>query len=73
MGGPLDEVLKKNEKTHEKRMMKAEQSKKKEATNIKMNELIYIWKLGIGQFGNVYLVKAKFNNQYYALKQFHKQ
>ena len=48
IGGPLDEVLKKNEKTHEKRMMKAEQSKKKEAANIKMNELIFISKLGIG-------------------------
>jgi hypothetical protein len=43
-------------------MMKAEMSKKREAMNIKLNELIFITKLGVGQFGNVYLVKAKYNN-----------
>jgi cGMP-dependent protein kinase len=33
-----------------------------------LNELIYLKKLGQGQFGSVYLVKVKDNDQLFALK-----
>ena len=54
-------------------MQKAEQSKKKEAQNIKFNELLFIKKLATGQFGPVYLVKAKHNGLFYALRVMSKQ
>jgi cGMP-dependent protein kinase 1 len=54
-------------------MQKAEQSKKKEAMNIKFNELLFIKKLATGQFGPVYLVKAKHNGLFYALRVMSKQ
>ena len=47
-----------------KKMMKADSSKKKEAQKIQLNELIHISTLDSGQFGPVYLVKAKHNHQY---------
>lgn len=73
LGAALDETLKKNEKIHEKKMMKPDLAKKKEAMNIKLNELYLIKKLADGQFGPVYLVKSKFNGQYLVLKSISKQ
>jgi hypothetical protein len=60
IGGPLEEILKKNEKIHEviprkiikiiyilkKKMMRADLQKRKESLNIKLNELYLIKKLG---------------------------
>lgn len=54
-------------------MMRADLAKKKEALNIRLNELFLIKKLGVGQFGNVYLVRAKYNGNLYALKCIAKQ
>lgn len=53
--------------------MRADLAKKKEAQNIKLTELFLIKKLGVGQFGNVYLVRAKYNGNLYALKCIAKQ
>lgn len=37
-------------------------------TRIKIEDLIFIKKLGAGQFGSVYLVKHKDKKNFYALK-----
>lgn len=73
IGGSLDDVLKNNEKMLQKRQMKADASRKKEADRIRMNDVYFISKLGTGQFGPVYLVKVKQGDQLYALKTFSKQ
>lgn len=72
IGGELEEVIKKNEKMMEKKLQKSDQTKRKEANNIKKSELIFIKILAYGQFGPVYLVKAKYNQQLYVLKAFNK-
>ncbi|EGR28852.1 protein kinase domain protein [Ichthyophthirius multifiliis] len=72
IGGNLEEIIANNQKNQEKKMQKADQNKRKEFQNIKLNELIYIKTLAFGQFGPVYLVKAKYDNNYYALKSFNK-
>jgi cGMP-dependent protein kinase len=36
--------------------------------NLVLSDLIYIKKLGEGQFGHVFLVKGKTTNEFYALK-----
>ena len=41
---------------------------KKQPLIIKLEDLIFHKRLGAGQFGAVYMVKVKHNNQLYALK-----
>ncbi len=53
--------------------MKADATKKKDNQNIKLNELILVKKIAQGQFGPLYLVRAKYNNQLYVLKAYSKQ
>ena len=46
IGGSIEEIIKNNEKNHEKKMMRKDQKKTEEAKNIKMNELINIKTIG---------------------------
>lgn len=46
--GTLEEIIKNNEKNHEKKMMKADPNKRKEAQNIKMHELTAIKTIAYG-------------------------
>jgi len=46
---------------------------KEKAQNIKLEDLCFYKKLGFGQFGSVYLVKAKGNDTFFALKAVSKQ
>jgi len=62
IGGTLEEVIKKNEKLLEKKLQRSDLTKRKEAQNIKITELIYIKTIAYGQFGPVYLVRAKYNS-----------
>ena len=41
--------------------------------SIYINELIYVSKLGSGNFGDVFLVSSQKENQYYALKVLNKK
>lgn len=54
IGGQLEEVLEKNKDSHELKM--AAQEKKIDYSHIQLDHLIFIKKLGFGQFGSVYLV-----------------
>ncbi len=66
IGGPLESVFKKNQESHEVKMANLE--KTTDYSHIKLDHLIYIKKLGFGQFGVVYLVRNKDNGELYALK-----
>ncbi|KAL4498348.1 hypothetical protein ABPG72_013154 [Tetrahymena utriculariae] len=69
IGGPIETILKKNLQSHEVRYMKKyDASSNQKYAELKLEEMIYIKKLGFGQFGSVYLVKNKHDNQFYALK-----
>ncbi|MEC4630522.1 hypothetical protein VSS86_22600, partial [Bacillus safensis] len=68
IGGSIEEALLKNEKSHEKKMMNIESSLKQEAAGIKLEDLVSYKKLGFGQFGSVFLVKAKGVQPFFALK-----
>lgn len=46
---------------------------RKAAESIKLEDLIFYKKLGFGQFGSVYLVRAKSNDEFMALKCVSKQ
>ena len=72
IGGNLEEIIKKNEQLTDKKMKRQDQSKRKEAQNYRLSELIYIKTLAFGQFGPVYLCRSKFNGQLYVLKCFNK-
>lgn len=62
IGGKFEEVLKRNQKNNDNKLQKSENSqKKKEALNIKLDELQLIKKLAEGQFGPIYLIKSGFN------------
>ncbi|CAK66144.1 unnamed protein product (macronuclear) [Paramecium tetraurelia] len=65
-GGDLETVLKKNENSHEKKIQQIGQ--REDASHIIVEDLVYIKKLGEGQFGSVYLVKHKEINKVFALK-----
>ncbi|CAD8075753.1 unnamed protein product [Paramecium primaurelia] len=65
-GGDLETALKKNENSHEKKIQQI--GKREDASHIVVEDLIYIKKLGEGQFGSVYLVKHKEINKVFALK-----
>lgn len=64
----IDVVIKRNEKGHEKKMAALEE--KPDYSHILLENLIFIKKLGFGQFGTVYLVKEKDSkkNELFALK-----
>ena len=72
IGGLIEDIIKTNEKNHEKKMMRVDPKKREEARNIKLDQLVTIKTLAYGQFGPVYLVKAKHDLQLYALKSFNK-
>ncbi|CAD8072813.1 unnamed protein product [Paramecium primaurelia] len=65
-GGDLETALKKNENSHEKKIKQL--GERADASHISVEDLIYIKKLGEGQFGMVYLVKHKSINKVFALK-----
>jgi len=54
-------------------MMTQASELKKLASNIKLEDLIFYKKLGSGQFGSVYMVRIKTNEQFFALKCVSKQ
>ncbi|KAM3132197.1 hypothetical protein pb186bvf_015657 [Paramecium bursaria] len=66
LGGDLETALKKNENGHEKKIQQL--GDRADASHIKVEDLIFIKKLGQGQFGWVYLVKHKEIDKAYALK-----
>ena len=69
LGGTLEEAVVKNANSHEVKYMKKSPTKKKsEFVHLKLEDMIYIKKLGFGQFGNVYLVKSSIDNKFYGLK-----
>ena len=68
IGGLIEDII----KTNEKNMMRVDPKKREEARNIKLDQLVTIKTLAYGQFGPVYLVKAKHDLQLYALKSFNK-
>ncbi|CAD8211860.1 unnamed protein product [Paramecium pentaurelia] len=70
IGGFLEEVIKKNEKIQDKKMKY--QIKQNNYESIKKSDLIFIKQLAFGQFGPVYLVKAKSNQQLFTLKTYNK-
>jgi len=59
-------VIENNENSHEKKM--ARDIEKIDYTSIVLEELIFIKKLGQGQFGTVYLTLNKKTGDLYALK-----
>jgi cGMP-dependent protein kinase len=74
IGGTLEAAMKKNENGHEKKMMQNHNSEmKKNAANLRLEDLVFYKKLGFGQFGSVYLVKCKGDEQFFALKAVSKQ
>lgn len=69
LGGTLEEVLVKNLQSHELKMKDDDRSSiKRKFENMKLSDLLFIKKLGEGQFGHVFLVKHKTENELYALK-----
>ncbi len=47
IGGPIEDIIKNNEKNHEKKMMPVDPQKRQDAKNIKMSELVFIKTLGM--------------------------
>ena len=64
----LETVLKNNEQSHEKRMGTVDTAFRSKVSDMTLQDLIFIKKLGEGQFGHVFLVYSKMTNGYYALK-----
>lgn len=74
MGGQsLNEAFLKNEKSHEKKMAVTDIAFRSVVEGLHLKDLIYIRKLGEGQFGHVFLTYSKANSEYYALKAISKQ
>lgn len=46
IGGQIEEILKKNEKSHEKKMMKLENPLKNESKSLNLNDFLFVKKLG---------------------------
>lgn len=46
IGGHIEEILKKNEKSHEKKMMKLENPLKNESKSLNLNDFLFVKKLG---------------------------
>ena len=68
LGGHMEAVLVKNENNHEKRMGVVDVAFRNSVENMTISDLIYIKKLGEGQFGHVYLTYSNHTQEYYALK-----
>jgi cGMP-dependent protein kinase len=67
IGGELEQVLKRNEQSHEKKIKNL--GDRQDMSHIKVEDLVFIKKLGQGQFGSVYLVQHKQDkSKVYALK-----
>jgi len=64
IGGALQVVIKNNENSHEKQMTRINEDKE---LDLPLTSLVYLKKIGQGQFGNVYLVEDK-QERLYALK-----
>jgi len=73
IGGSFEEIMKKNERSHEKKMMTQVSELKKLGKNVQLEQLIFYKKLGYGQFGSVYLVKHHSSPEFFALKCVSKQ
>ncbi len=56
LGGDFEEVEEKNKHGHEKKIDKDNSELQAFAKSIKIDDLVYVRKLGQGQFGLVYLV-----------------
>jgi cGMP-dependent protein kinase len=65
IAGVLEDVIKRNEKSHEKKIVVQKTEKKQ--PEFLLEELTFIKKIGAGQFGSVYLVQCK-SKKLYALK-----
>lgn len=59
VGGDIELAIKNNANSHEIKMAKIEG--KTDYSHIKLEKLLFIKKLGHGQFGSVYLVQNKDN------------
>nr|CAH69748.1 cGMP-dependent protein kinase 13-3 [Paramecium tetraurelia] len=70
IGGSVEQMIQKNENSHEQKYLNrvSVQQQKKDYSNLKLDNLICIKKLGQGQFGNVYLVRTAQDEKLYALK-----
>ncbi|CAD8110985.1 unnamed protein product [Paramecium sonneborni] len=70
IGGSVEQMIQKNENSHEQKYLSRlnNSQQKKDYSNITLDNLISIKKLGQGQFGNVYLVRTVQEDKMYALK-----
>jgi len=71
IGGKIEDILVKNENSHEKRMNNMVSEIKLAGKDVQLEDLVYYKKLGAGMFGSVFLVKE--NQHFYALKCISKQ
>lgn len=68
IGGTLKQAISKNVGSHEVKMLQDDDKFRNGVKQLKLKDLIFIKKLGEGQFGHVFLVKTIDNDQLYALK-----
>nr|CAH69660.1 cGMP-dependent protein kinase 13-1 [Paramecium tetraurelia] len=69
IGGSVEQMIQKNENSHEQKYLNHPSAlQKKDYSNLTLDKLICIKKLGQGQFGNVYLVRTSQEDKMYALK-----
>ncbi|CAD8053971.1 unnamed protein product [Paramecium primaurelia] len=61
-------TFKQMKKAHDRFIKKEEGQKQDVFKHFQLDQLIYVKKLGLGQFGNVYLVHNKMDKKIYALK-----
>lgn len=68
LGEKVHDLLSKNKDSHETRLGKLDIGFRKSAQELELKDLIYIKRLGEGQFGEVFCVYSKITNEFYALK-----
>lgn len=68
IGLNLEEVFAKNLNSHEIKMLNDDKRFREKVAGMKLHELVFIKRLGEGQFGKVLLVKGKDKEDIYALK-----
>ncbi len=68
IGKNLEEVFQNNANSHELKMLGDNLDFRKVVENLRLEDLVYIKKLGEGQFGQVFLVKGRGPNDLFALK-----